>query len=234
MAERSCAQCGSKLQRFAPRRRRNNRGDLICERCYSGSRTHVESGLKLVCAACGAPPDVSGGLTASQGLLVCADGCNLRTVAHDSGDGVRVFHCPFCGGGMVTGRSDGSIECGYCKVTFTVQVQPAYPGLPQTINGEPTPWPGSLDGGPTPAMEQMGTELQPADSGQPDDDEEVEEVEDPPPFPVQSMYFRTADGGVLDYHSMVQHMAIRHSHPETRRQVIAMVRDDNQRAHRER
>lgn len=60
-----------------------------------------------------------------------------RKVAHDSGDGETIYHCPFCGGGQVTGRSDGTVECGYCQKFFTVQVQPTHPGTPQTIDGQP-------------------------------------------------------------------------------------------------
>ena len=50
---------------------------------------------------------------------------------------MRVFHCPMCGSGSVTARSDGTIECGYCNTVFTVNVQPSNPGMPQTIDGQP-------------------------------------------------------------------------------------------------
>jgi hypothetical protein len=70
----------------------------------------------------------------------------MQFVAHDSGDGETVYHCPFCGGGKVTGRSDGTIECGFCNAAFTVQVQPMHPGAPQTINGQPVQWPGQPEG----------------------------------------------------------------------------------------
>lgn len=63
-------------------------------------------------------------------------------VAHDSGDGEEILHCPFCGAGQVIGRSDNSAECEFCGQCFTVQVQPRYPGFPQSVNGMPVPIPG--------------------------------------------------------------------------------------------
>lgn len=66
----------------------------------------------------------------------------IQRVAHDSGDGATVMHCPFCGGGQVIGRSDGTIECEFDGTAFTVQVQPMYSGFPQTVNGMPFPIPG--------------------------------------------------------------------------------------------
>ena len=67
----------------------------------------------------------------------------IRRTAHDSGDGATVRHCPFCGGGQVVGRSDGTIECEFDGTAFTVQVQPIYSGFPQTdANGMPIPIPG--------------------------------------------------------------------------------------------
>ena len=60
-----------------------------------------------------------------------------RKVAHDSGDGETIYHCPFCGAGQVVGRSDGTAECGFCSTAFTVQVQPVMNSVPQTINGVP-------------------------------------------------------------------------------------------------
>ena len=60
-----------------------------------------------------------------------------RKVAHDSGDGETIFHCPFCGAGQVVARSDGTAECGFCQTAFTVQVQPNMAAVPQTIDGVP-------------------------------------------------------------------------------------------------
>lgn len=66
----------------------------------------------------------------------------LQTVAHDSGDGETIYHCPFCGSGQVLARSDRTIECEFCHTCFTVQVQPQYPAFPQTVNGMPVQVPG--------------------------------------------------------------------------------------------
>lgn len=67
---------------------------------------------------------------------------------------MTVFHCPFCGSGQVIARSDRTIECGFCSQAFTVQVQPMFPGFPQTDpeTGQPVPVPG-MPGqiSPTPA-----------------------------------------------------------------------------------
>lgn len=82
----------------------------------------------------------------------------LRILAHDSGDGAIIRHCPFCGGGQVIGRSDGTIECEYCPQAFTVQVQPLYSGFPQSVNGMPFPIPGMPGqiGGPPAAAGPTG------------------------------------------------------------------------------
>lgn len=66
----------------------------------------------------------------------------IRRTAHDSGDGMTVAHCFSCGGGQVVGRSDGTVECQYCGIAFTVQVQPLFSGFPQTVDGQPFPIPG--------------------------------------------------------------------------------------------
>ncbi len=62
-------------------------------------------------------------------------GVGIR-VAHDPGDPLITSHCPFCGSGQVVGRSDGTIECGFCGQNYIVRVQPAFPGMPQAP-GEP-------------------------------------------------------------------------------------------------
>jgi hypothetical protein len=111
----------------------------------------------------------------------------MQYLAHDSGDGQTVYHCPFCGGGNVIGRSDGTIECGFCNTHFTVQVQPEFAGMPQTIDGQPYDVPGMPDGvdpmtGQPPMMDdgsEMGDdgEMPPegppdgADMGSPEDEE---------------------------------------------------------------
>jgi ribosomal protein S18 acetylase RimI-like enzyme len=69
----------------------------------------------------------------------------IPKTAHVSGNTVDALHCPFCGSGSVTARSDGSIECSFCTAAYTVQVQPQYSAFPQTVNDMPYPWPGRDD-----------------------------------------------------------------------------------------
>lgn len=95
----------------------------------------------------------------------------MQYLAHDSGDGQTVYHCPFCGGGNVIGRSDGTIECGFCNTHFTVQVQPEFAGMPQTIDGQPYDVPG-MPGGVDPMTGQ------PPDMGE---DQEMGDEEEMPP-----------------------------------------------------
>lgn len=85
-------------------------------------------------------------------------------VAHDPGDPQLCAHCPFCGSGQITGRSDGGIDCAFCGMSFIVRVQPAFAGMPQAPGmGAPT------DIGPDmpmgmPGMDPMG-ELPPGEEG---------------------------------------------------------------------
>lgn len=50
---------------------------------------------------------------------------------------VRV--CPFCGSGSIVGNADGSIECGYDGIVFTIEVQPRYLGQP-LVNPDGSPF----------------------------------------------------------------------------------------------
>jgi hypothetical protein len=63
-------------------------------------------------------------------------------VAHQSGDGVAIYHCPFCGSGQVIGRSDGNTECSFCNQSFLVRVQPMFSAFPQSVDGMPMQIPG--------------------------------------------------------------------------------------------
>ena len=92
---------------------------------------------------------------------------STRKVAHDSGDGMTVFHCPFCGSGQVLARSDRTIECQFCHTAFTVQVQPVYPNFPQTIDGQPMQVPG-MPG----QVDPMGGGMPPGAGAPPSGDEE--------------------------------------------------------------
>ncbi|QDN94998.1 hypothetical protein FNV58_01300 (plasmid) [Streptomyces sp. RLB1-9] len=72
-------------------------------------------------------------------------------VAHQSGDGITIAHCPFCGSGQVIGRSDGNTECSFCNQSFLVRVQPMFSAFPQSIDGMPVQIPGM----PPPTMPGM-------------------------------------------------------------------------------
>jgi len=91
----------------------------------------------------------------------------LTKEGHDSGDGMTVFHCPFCGSGQVLARSDRTIECQFCHTAFTVQVQPVYPNFPQTIDGQPMQVPG-MPG----QVDPMGGGMPPGAGAPPSGDEE--------------------------------------------------------------
>lgn len=135
----------------------------------------------------------------------------LQVVAHDSGDGQTVYHCPFCGGGNVTGRSDGTIECGFCETHFTVQVQPSFAGMPQTINGSPYDMPGMpggvdpLTGQPAPqgvedesALPPEGAPPDGAEMGSPEDEEDQGKNGTSVPWEHQSMRYHSSVGDLSE------------------------------------
>lgn len=112
----------------------------------------------------------------------------IAVVAHVSGNQIDILHCPFCGSGAVIGRSDGTVECGYCTSVFTVQTQPQYNGFPQSVNGQPYQWPGMPDPGSVAAPDMPeGTNLNPNTNGEND-------VVGGPPTGLQSSDPADADG----------------------------------------
>jgi hypothetical protein len=88
--------------------------------------------------------------------------------AHESGDGVTIRHCPFCGSGQVIGRSDGNAECSFCNNSFLVRVQPMYSAFPQSVGGMPVQIPGM----PPPSQPGMGGPVPPGAEGDEEGDEE--------------------------------------------------------------
>lgn len=165
-----------------------------------------------------------------------------RKVAHDSGDGATVFHCPFCGSGQVIARSDRSIECEYCHACFTVQVQPQFPAFPQTIDGMPMQvpgMPGQIGGppaAPDPAMGGMDPSMDPMGGGAgmdpemgaedpdgaPGEDDEDDGGGDAPPWAKNSM-LKTASGVALGWDNYLKHLAIKHA--DDKDSVLARVRE---------
>lgn len=98
-------------------------------------------------------------------------------LAHDPGDPVLCSHCPFCGSGQITGRSDGGIDCAFCGQSFIVRVQPAFPGMPQAPGmGAPTDVGPDMGAMPPPGMEEGG--MPPGAGGPPG----AEGEEEGPPF----------------------------------------------------
>ena len=154
---------------------------------------------------------------------------SLHKQAHDSGDGETIYHCPFCGSGQVIARSDRTIECEFCHVCFTVQVQPQYPAFPQTVNGVPVQVPGMpgqtgmdpmgsqdpMAGGDPGAVGPGGAPVGQAPPGQDadpqgDDDSEDDEQDDKDANPFTSS-LRTHTGRGLNRQRYLAYLAARHT-----------------------
>jgi hypothetical protein len=154
----------------------------------------------------------------------------ITKMAHDSGDPQVVYHCPACGSGQVIARSDGTIECGFCKMCFTVQVQPRYPAFPQTIDGQPIQvpgmgpqWPGQDDEQTMQAQDAAeGISAVPGaaegdegdnpfadeDADGDDDQEDDEEDADDGGNPFAKKSFRTASGVYVEHDAFLRHIAL--------------------------
>lgn len=203
-------------------------GALPWEGYWDGHQGHqiemvsMSSGEKVQCETCkqviawfsedrDEPLDyIPAGITYTAGLG--------PVIAHDSGDGKTIYHCPFCGAGQVVAGSDGTTECMYCHTFFTVQVQPEFSAFPQTVNGVPMQIPG-MPGDPTNPSAPPGS---PESTGPGADDgdgvfkppDAPEPFAPPPAFkpPTQAAkVFMTATGGVLDEGAYMRHLAIRHA-----------------------
>jgi hypothetical protein len=160
-------------------------------------------------------------------------------IAHDSGDGETIYHCPFCGSGQVIARSDGTVECEFCHTAFTVQVQPEMPAFPQTINGMPVDVPGM----PGSIGEDQGGQPLPADGPLPGAEDENlppgvgdSESESPTdsgdsgegdenPFGKKSSSLRTPNGAHLPREEFIRHLAVRFSDPDEREAVLRAIRE---------
>ena len=143
MADRRCEQCkGTIPNRMS--RTRNDKGQLVCEECQGMNTPDWTTHSSLT-------PIEAREMTRRQAeaLVSVKRISRLRTVAHDSGDNAIINHCPFCGSGAVIGGSDGTVTCDFCHSPFTVQVQPAHPFMPQTIDGQPAQVPGMPGDVPT-------------------------------------------------------------------------------------
>lgn len=163
-------------------------------------------------------------------LTVQKTGQRIIVVAHDSGDGETIYHCPFCGSGQIIARSDGTIDCEFCHTMFTVQVQPEYPAFPQTINGQPVQvpgMPGQIDSpvgapaDPNAPMDPSQVGAPPADGdgdgavdadgdGEDDDFAAPASASNQPPW-LKGSALVTATGARLDPEDFVAHLAIKHA-----------------------
>jgi hypothetical protein len=170
------------------------------------------------------------GKTASRAQRFAAalanDMPDIVKLGHDSGTPEVVYHCPFCGSGQVIARSDGTIECGFCKTCFTVQVQPQYPAFPQTINGMPIQvpgmgpqWPGQEDDPEAQQAQQaaIGTPVDEEegdgnpfaeDAGDEEDEDLDDEADEPSGNPFAKKSFRTASGAPVPLPSFLRHVAL--------------------------
>lgn len=139
-------------------------------------------------------------------------------------DYLHTGNCPFCGSGAVVGGSDGTTTCDFCKTSFTVQVQPEYSTMPQTINGVPQEIPG-MPGDPTqrtsPELGQEGDqppggeEQKPpghppdGDAKPPGEDDDKPKNPVPPQFRKGSALYLNADGVPIPEDSFIRHLAVR-------------------------
>lgn len=159
----------------------------------------------------------------------------IRVLAHDSGDGETIFHCPFCGSGQVIARSDGAVDCEFCTTTFTVQVQPQMPSFPQTINGVPVQVPGMPNGGAdanvpagaAPGADPMaGGDPGAEDGGFPpggdEGDDSEDDGDDKPAFLKGS--YRIETGAVLDADRFMRRLALQSARTPA---VLARIRAEN-------
>lgn len=174
------------------------------------------------------PPGASGARKIAR--TIAGDMPAIVKMAHDSGDAETIMHCPFCGSGQVIARSDGTVECGFCKACFTVQIQPQYPAFPQTIDGVPMKvpgmgpqWPGDPEGqdvlqardaaeGTDADPDDDGDDDNPFSGGDADSDEDADQEDgndaggNGNPFAKKS--YRTAHGGLVDLGGFLRHVAL--------------------------
>jgi ribosomal protein L37AE/L43A len=143
MAERRCDNCSIRMPAYRPRFTEED-GSHVCEGCHNGRPGRPLTGVKVT------TPQTA------QAPFIRVQGRIIKT-AHQSGDNVTIYHCPFCGSGQVVAGSDGTVECDFCDTTFIVQVQPQQSSMPQTINGVPQQLPGM----PPPGADPGATEAEP-------------------------------------------------------------------------
>lgn len=267
---RVCDECGTKMPAFKPRMRADD-GKLLCAGCHPdgagspgrpvghhGGSMQTEAGVLDVLERVLPKPSplAPGACTRCRGrgrimgvkVSVTCPRCNgsgrtasLTFEAHDSGDGKIIYHCPFCGGGDVVGRSDGTAMCDFCHTAFTVQVQPERSAMPQTspdgsplnmpgMPGDPT-HPDAAGGGapgetaPPGAGPPPGPPPPPDENAKPPAPEGDAGPKNPVPPQFKKSYFLTAQGMALEEDAFIRHLAIKHA--DDKAGVIEDVRQSN-------
>lgn len=273
---RLCENCGMRMPAFKPRKKGPD-GKMWCPNCHDGrpGRPRAEGSLEAesgrvedwlidhlprgapmapgACERCRGRGRIMGAKSSMTCPRCKGTGRLAVKLAHDSGDGETIYHCPFCGGGQVVGRSDGTVECDFCQTAFTVQVQPQKSAQPQTApDGTPLDMPG-MPGDPTqreapPADAdaefatltgeapggppgQGGAPPAPGTGGPPKPDDSPipgappKKNPVPPQFRRGSRYYLTPDGVPLEEGTYMRHLALRFA--DDRDAVLADVRSEN-------
>ena len=107
MAHRTCDKCGIRMPPYRPRFTEDD-GDRVCEGCHNGRPGRPLTG-SLETPITVAQPVVAGA------PFIRVGGALIK-VAHQSGDGVTIYHCPFCGSGQVIAGSDGTVSCDFLSL----------------------------------------------------------------------------------------------------------------------
>jgi hypothetical protein len=239
---RLCDACGYKVPPGTPRRTRE--GKKLCPGCWAGRTASAADPVDFVPQSYERRRQTARDRTAA-----------IIKRAHDAGDQVNIYHCPFCGSGQVIGRSDRTVECEFCNAVFTVQVQPMYSAFPQTIDGQPVQEPGmpGMDGQPDVAGDEElppeagavpplnGTDPGAAgddsdgDAPPDDDDDESDDNADSDggnPFAKKkksARLFRTAKGHLLSEDDYVRHLALAHAAtPWDRERLLAKFKAERE------
>lgn len=235
---RRCERCnGAVPGRMS--RSRDEAGLLVCEECIKMKTPDWTAGLKYV-AAMGEGPEMERRVSeaiSSIARVARAKRVGLTVTAHDSGDNAIINHCPFCGSGAVVGKGTGTVGCEFCHTNFTVQVQPAHPFMPQTVDGQPVPPAGLPGDEPT----EMSAPLDPAVNEVEEGVGVAEEATNATPFNAPAAdkpeepkkenpfskgsakaSYRTSDGHTLDEDAYIARLAL--AYADDREDVLDSVR----------
>lgn len=203
MTDRACSTCGSRMGPGEIRQRDPRSGELVCPTCLNHPMTTPNrTNVNIV--------------TTARNIL--------RKVAHDGGDGQVVAHCFSCGSGGVVGRSDGTVECSFCGVVFSIQVQPRNPHAPQTVNGQPVHIPGMPEESEvTPSTGDETVDAEVVDGPEePSEEFRVPGIED-----ADLTDYMTATGHRLSRKHYVQHLALSVAPLAQRQKVASLIRQAN-------